>query len=267
MVQSYSSQCNVGIVCNQNESGQNSWQKSLRWFAKQHGVREYQLEELYQIDYLLFLSLEFDRIISPKLFQPTARLYNVHFSLLPQYKGMYTSAWPILNGEIQSGVTLHKIDAGIDTGDIICQKKFPLESRCTGRDLYMQYIRCGTELALNCLDDIINDRVQPVPQSTQNSTYYSKESIDYTNIKVDLNQTACAIDRQIRAYNFREYQIPEVYGKRIISAEITAQKSDEKPGTVLFSNSVGMLISTIDYNTFLYFDDSSEFETGPDAIL
>ena len=54
---------------------------------------------------------------------------------------------------------------------------------------------------------------------------------------------------------------------RIISAEITAQKSDEKPGTVLFSNSVGMLISTIDYNTFLYFDDSSEFGTGPDAIL
>ena len=53
-----------------------------------------------------------------------ARLYNIHFSYLPAYKGMFTSALPIKNGEVDSGVTLHKIESGIDTGDIIDQIKF-----------------------------------------------------------------------------------------------------------------------------------------------
>lgn len=73
-------------------------------------------------DDLIFISLEFDKIVNPDLFKD-ARLYNIHFSLLPSYKGMYTSAIPILNGEEMVGVTFHEIDKGIDTGNIIAQKK------------------------------------------------------------------------------------------------------------------------------------------------
>ena len=57
-------------------------------------------------------------IIKTKNFKSN-KLFNLHFSLLPSYKGMHTSAFPILNGEKYSGVTIHKIDNGIDTGDII----------------------------------------------------------------------------------------------------------------------------------------------------
>ena len=124
----------LGVVCNKTEKGINTWQKSLRYFAKKYNVKEYRIENIYQINQLLFISLEFDRIINTQYFKD-ARLYNIHFSLLPKYRGMYTSAFPILNGEEKSGVTLHKIDNGIDTGDIISQICFELSPMITSREL------------------------------------------------------------------------------------------------------------------------------------
>ena len=54
---------------------------------------------------------------------------------------MYTSCLPILNGETITGVTLHKIDSGIDTGYIIKQKVFKININDTARDLYLKYLK------------------------------------------------------------------------------------------------------------------------------
>lgn len=247
----------IGIVCNQNEIGKNGWQKSFRLFAEQRGVKEYRLEDLYEKKELVFLSMEFDKIVKPELFFD-ARLYNIHFSLLPAYKGMYTSAMPILNGESTAGVTFHKIDSGIDTGDIIKQKEFALEKNFTCRDLYLKYIEEGTKLVIECLDDVLNNRVIAVQQPEQGSSYYSKKSIDYGNLRIDLNQTAENISRQIRAYSFREYQMPEIFGKKIIAMRGTNIKSKHKAGTVLMEDEFLFMLSTIDYNIILYVDRFDE---------
>lgn len=249
---------NLGIICNKTEKGVNGWQRSLRLYAKLNRIKEYKLEEVYSISNLIFISLEFDQLIRPELFMPDARLYNIHFSLLPQYKGMYTSILPILNGEKYTGVTFHKIDHGIDTGDIIKQKKFVLEDNCTCRELYFQYLKYGTELVLECIEDVIANRVRTVPQPIKDSTYFSKKSIDYDNLEIDLKQTAYGIEKQIRAFNFREYQLPEVYGRNIIAARVTKVKSRKKPGGVILQNNQGMLLATIDYDIILYFDRFNE---------
>ena len=81
------------------------------------------LNQAYRIPNLIFISIHYDKIIKIENFK-TKNLYNFHFSLLPKYKGMHTGAHPIINGENYSGVTLHKIDNGIDTGDVIDQIKF-----------------------------------------------------------------------------------------------------------------------------------------------
>lgn len=247
----------LGIVCNKNEKGVNSWQKSLRKFAEEHAVKEYRLEELYEKEQLVFISLEFDQIVKPELFSD-AQLYNIHFSLLPQYKGMYTSAIPILNGERYVGVTFHKIDQGIDTGDIIAQKKFELNDEYTCRDLYLQYIVNGTRLVLENIENVLDGNVRAIPQPKEDSTYYSKKYIDYSNLKIDLRQTAAGIKRQIRAFSFREYQMPVINGKQIIAAQITNIHSRKPAGTVLMINECSMMMSTIDYNIILYFDRFEE---------
>lgn len=247
----------LGVICNKTETGKNGFQKSLRFWANKFGITEYTLEDVYEKKELVFISLEFDRLVKPELFTE-ARLYNIHFSLLPRYKGMYTSAIPILNGEKYVGVTLHKIDCGIDTGDIIAQQQFPVQDYYTCRDLYIKYIEQGTKLMLQNIESLISGCVYAEEQKCEDSTYYSKKYRDYSNIKIDLRQTATGIDRQIRAYSFREYQLPIVYGEKIISTHITKTKSFAKPGTILAQTNMGMLIATIDYNIILYIDRFEE---------
>ncbi|WP_236847560.1 hypothetical protein [Campylobacter sp. P0109] len=88
---------NIFVVINKTDSGVNLWQKSLKKYALDNNIKIKTLEDCYDIKDLIFLSLEFDRIIKIEFFK-TKKMYNIHFSLLPAYKGMYTSALPIING-------------------------------------------------------------------------------------------------------------------------------------------------------------------------
>ena len=243
------------VVCNKTEDGKNTWQKSLRYFANKYGIAEVSLSDVYKIPNILFLSLEYDSIIQPQKFK-TRYLYNIHFSALPKYKGMYTSALPIINNEKESGVTFHHIDTGIDTGNIVEQYIFPIDEDDTSRDLYAKFIMYGTKLVCKCLERMKKEGndLYGEAQDAKQSSYYSKNTIDYKNIKIDLNQTAIAIRNQIRAFHFREYQLPIVVNKKIASAKIINQPSTKKPGTIIWQNDRMIMISSIDYDVLLLID-------------
>ena len=245
------------VVCNKTETGENGWQRSLRLRAGQLGIRECALADLYEVEDLMFLSTEFDRLIKTGLFR-TQRLYNIHFSLLPAYKGMYTSAEPILNSEKSAGVTLHRIDDGIDTGDIIAQKAFDLPDSYNCRDLYLAYIQYGTELILDNIENLLLHQEICIPQDSAYATYYSKKAIDYSNLCVDLRQTAWSIRQQIKAFSFREYQLPTVAEHPIIDATITDTKSTLKPGSIITETLHSAVMATIDYDIILHYDRFNE---------
>lgn len=256
LIKIYDKDC-ISVVCNSTDTGENGFQRSFKKYAKKVGVQEYTLEETYAIDNLVFISLEYNRIIDPNKFK-AARLYNIHFSLLPQYKGMYTSAHPVLNGEHKTGVTLHRIDAGIDTGDIIDQKEFIIEDTDNCKDVYLKYIKTGTEVVLRNLEDLIYGSETAYSQPCLNSSYYSKNSLDYSHLIIDLKQTAEGIARQIKAFSFRDFQLPQVMGHKIIDYKILKSKSASKPGKCIFEMDNGMILSTIDYDIALYFDRFEE---------
>ena len=247
----------IGIV-NEADKGVNGYFKSYKWFLDFAKIKEYTLEDIYNIDNLLFLSLEFDKIISPSKFR-SKKLFNLHFSYLPAYKGMYTSAWPILNCEKFSGVTLHEIDRGIDTGNMVAQEKIYLSSSETVQTLYKKYMHNGTLLVKSNLKNLIDGTVKSFPQAVVGSTYFSKKSIDYQNINIRLDVTAYQLDAQIRAFTYREYQIVSVFGKKINRCNITNEKSNSGPGKILEENEYSMKISTIDYDVILFKDRFPEF--------
>jgi len=249
----------IFIIPNKTDNGKDNWQRSLLKKANEIGVEIKTLEDIYSIENLLFLSLEFDRIINPLKFK-TKQLFNIHFSLLPKYKGMFTSIMPILNNEKTIGVTFHKIDKGIDTGDIITQKEFEINLMDNSRDVYYKYIENGTILVKQCLEKILkNEFIEEKPQVLKESSYFSKKSIDFRNIFIDLNQTAINIHNQIRAFNFREYQVPKVFETDIISSEILDSSSNKKVGSIIFENDICFAISTIDNDIVLYKDKVEEF--------
>jgi methionyl-tRNA formyltransferase len=166
---------------------------------------------------------------------------------------MYTSAWPILNNELVSGVTLHRIDQGIDTGDIIEQTEFAIGDLTTSRELYFKYMSYGLDLIKENLPAVLQGNFKSFPQTSNGASYYSTKSIDYKNLTIDLNKTAFEITLQLRAFSFVEYQIPTVYGRKIISWRISTERSSQKPGMVMREQNKGITISTIDFDLDLFY--------------
>lgn len=236
------------MVCpNRTDSGVSAWQPSLTRFARELGVEVVTLERVQGIPSIVFISLEFDRIVRPASFQSN-RLYNIHFSALPAYKGMYTSALPFLHGASRSGVTLHEIDYGIDTGPIIAQAIFELPETWTARDLYFAYMEQGFALFRKNLNRLVDaEAPKATRQSAKGSSYFAKSEIDYAGLKINLHDTADGIIRQLRAFSFREYQTPMIEGMQIGGWEILSEPSRSKPGTVLERDADSLTIATIDY--------------------
>lgn len=238
------------VVCpNPSDEGISRWQPSLRRYAQEIGLRIVTLDQLYQVKDLIFVSLEYEKIIDPKNFIST-ELFNIHFSKLPSYKGMYTSAWPILNGENESGVTLHKIDQGIDTGEIIDQKDFHISSNETSRSLYFKYLKYGTYIFKKNIGAIVKQRYKSSPQLSSRSSYFPKESINYLNLRINLKNTAETISQQIRAFSFREFQLPIIGTIKVGNHKITNQRSFLRPGTVTAKKN-GYILATIDYDILI----------------
>lgn len=240
-------------IYNKTDWGEDSWQRSFRKYCHEKNIPAVTLQDVYNIPDLIFISLEFDSIIKPEKFA-SKQLYNIHFSLLPEYKGMYTSALPILHGTKYSGVTFHQIDAGIDTGDIIAQEKFALSPQETARSLYLKYINKGTDLVISLLGKILRNECTATPQPAAGSTYYSKKAINYSNVQIDAQVTANQLDSQIRAYTFREYQLPQLNGRAVRKIEITTAKSNLRPGSITNITPYTHTQATIDYDVNVYYD-------------
>lgn len=245
---------NLFICCNSTDNGLNGWQPSLRHFATLQGLKVVKLDELYPLDNLIFFSLEFDRIIRPKHFA-SKELFNIHFSKLPAYKGMFTSVHPLLNSELDSGVTLHRIDRGIDTGDVIAQRSFVITPRMRAIDLYHQYLYEALQLFESNFFDLVNRNYASYPQSASGSSYFSKDSLRFSNPTVDFNATAFQIERWIRAFNFRPFQLPTFGDTSISHAKILPDLSLHKPGEFQWAPGRNFVdVTTVDYVIRLFPD-------------
>lgn len=241
----------IYVVLNQTEDGIDGWQPSIQKLAQQENIPTISLEETYKIKNCLFLSCEFDKIIKPHLFN-TDRLINIHFSKLPEYKGMYTSCLPILHGKKETGVTLHKIDKGVDTGDIIDQTVFPILSTDTALDVYLKYNKYGYELIRKNFDSLVKGTFDSFRQPVENASYYSKKTIDFKNLKVNYWKTANEIKNQIHAYSFVHYQLPYFNESKIVRAELLGDKSIDLPKKILEETEDYIIVNSIDYNVKLY---------------
>lgn len=240
------------VLPNKSDKGISQWQPSLRNEAKLLGIPVVELDDCYLMDGLLFISLEYDRIIKPELFCSGA-LYNIHFSMLPKYKGMYTSAWPILNGDSTSGVTLHEIDSGIDTGAIVGQVEFPILGMSC-RDLYFAYMENAQVLFRSKFKDLLSGEITSMVQEAIGATYYPKSSIKYDALDLDFFATAFQVCRQFRAYSFREFQLPRYKGMNLGEAEILSTRSKLRPGQLVFRDEERLIVATVDYDVELKID-------------
>jgi len=237
----------VRVVCNKTDKGKHDWQRSLRFIAARLGIQEIALRQAETVSDL-FLSVEFDRILRPERFK-SHRVYNVHFSLLPAYRGIATAVWPLLNGEVKSGVTLHKIDQGIDTGDVVSQCEIPISENWDARDLYFACMREGRSLLKRHLADLMSGDVPSTPQAIVGASYYSRSDLDFSRPPLRLCGTAWQAHNSVRAFCFHEYQYPSAAGiGEIARSRPTQAKSSGKPGRVVHAEKLTRVVATRDYD-------------------
>jgi methionyl-tRNA formyltransferase len=133
---------------------------------------------------------------------PRLGTLNVHASLLPRHRGPAPIEWSILSGDTETGVTIMRMDAGVDTGPILAQERIPLPPDATAPLLESQLARLGSRLMLKTLDDLARGRVTPVPQPAERATHAPRLRSEDGKLKPS-SMSAQEIDRRVRALSGR----------------------------------------------------------------
>jgi methionyl-tRNA formyltransferase len=99
---------------------------------------------------------------------------NVHASLLPKYRGAAPIQWAILNGDQQTGVTIMRIDEGLDTGDILSTSPTPILETDNAQTLHDRLAQIGARLLVDTIAGLQSHRIQPQPQPHDTASYARK---------------------------------------------------------------------------------------------
>ena len=211
---------NILILINKSDSGKDNWQPSLKKFAKKNKYKLVKINDLYNINNLIFISIEYESIINTKKFL-SKELFNFHFSLLPKYRGCHTNFFQIYNGEKFSGVTLHKIDDGIDTGPIIDQLKFTINKNSNALDNYMILMKTSVKLLKKNFIKIINTHYKTRKQILSKGSYYSRKSVNYNKMKYfNFKKLNFRYFNRIKAFIFPPLQLPILNNKKVSNIKI-----------------------------------------------
>ena len=206
----------IGVGNKDDHYKEDDWQPSYRKYLLDHKFWEYRLEDCYDLEDMLFFSIEFDKIIKIENFK-SKKLFNLHFSLLPKYRGCHTNFVQLYNGEKYSGVTLHEIDNSIDGGPIISQMKFKIRRNHTAQENYVRLMNTAVKLFKCKIEDIIDNNYKSIPQDDKLAgKYYDRKSVDYKTIKsMVVEPYDLETHNKLRALIFPAFQYPIVNGREV----------------------------------------------------
>jgi methionyl-tRNA formyltransferase len=123
---------------------------------------------------------------------------NVHTSLLPKYRGAAPIQWAIADGNAETGVTIMKMDAGLDTGPVLSTRRTPILPADDSQSLHDRLAQLGAELLAETIPGYVAGKISPQPQPAAGSTYAAK--IKKEDGKIDWSQPAVQIWNRLRAF-------------------------------------------------------------------
>lgn len=173
----------------------------------------------YQID--LIVVAAYGKILPEWFLEfPKNGAVNIHASLLPMYRGASPIQAAILNGDVQTGITIIKMDSGMDTGDIISQRTMGISFADTTMTLSHRLSVLGAQLLIETLEDYVNGKIALRKQDSNEATY--TKLIKKTDGYLDFNKSAVELERKIRAFDpwpvcFYEWEKKHL---RVFKAEI-----------------------------------------------
>lgn len=204
----------AAVVLNPDDQGmEGNGYLSLKRFAESKGLRTFQpagpsdpdfLKALSRLSPDFLFSFSYSRIIRKNvldLFKD--RAFNLHFSLLPRNRGCMPLIYALAEGDRETGATLHVMDEGIDTGDIVSQVRIPISESDTARTLYFRATAAGISLFAETYPRITEGSYARKAQSESEATYHPQRNPN--DRWIDWRWDRDRIHAFIRAHSFFPY--------------------------------------------------------------
>jgi methionyl-tRNA formyltransferase len=218
----------------------------VKQLAQQHGLPVYQpLSLKAESDQAALRALDADLMVVvayglllPQAVLDTPRLgcINVHASLLPRWRGAAPIHRALLAGDVRTGITIMQMDAGLDTGDILCRAECPILPQDTSGSLHDRLAELGARTLVECLAPLACGALIPEAQDNTQACYAHK--LEKQEAQIDWSQPAELIVRRVRGFN----PWPVAFTRlgednlRIWSATADTQAGDAAPGTIVESS-------------------------------
>ena len=185
---------------------------------------------------------------------PRLGTFNLHGSLLPQYRGAAPINWAIINGDKETGVTTFFLKHEIDTGDIIHQERIPILPDDNAETMHDKLMALGADLTVRTLQDILAGNIKPIPQSDiPVSELRPAPKIFKETCRIDWNQPTARVRDFIRGLSpypaaWTVLHSPEGNDQdfKIFAAEPVPNAPLQTPGTITCDGRKNLIVSTAD---------------------
>jgi methionyl-tRNA formyltransferase len=170
---------------------------------------------------------------------PAKGCLNIHGSLLPRWRGAAPVQRAILAGDAETGIGIMRMEAGLDTGPVLLEKRMPIEADDTSATLFDKLTRLGAEAIVEALQKL--DTLKPQPQPAEGVTYAHK--LTRAEAPLDWQRTAVDLDRQIRAFDPFPGAEAQFDGSALKIWKAMPVAGTGMPGTVIELKSEGPVVA------------------------
>jgi natural product biosynthesis luciferase-like monooxygenase protein len=246
----------AGIVSGNNavrrhaqQAGIAHWPDVAAWLAAPPTAP---LDHLFAVTHLAVLPAE-------ALARPRVSAINFHDAPLPDYAGLNTPVWALLDGQTEHGVTWHLITAEVDRGDVLVQQRFVIADNETALTLNTKCFEAGIDTFESLVAKLTDGSLQAQAQTSAPLRMKRRKDRPAAAGVLDWSRSAADLQRVVQALDFGTYANPVAAAKVLHDQgvwvvgglEVTAQPSTQAPGTVVALDDHGATVATADQDVRL----------------
>ncbi len=234
----------VAVFTYADDPNEAIWFGSMAEAAARHGIPVFTpdninhalwVENIREMKPDILFSFYYRNLLSAAILDiPAAGCLNLHGSLLPKYRGRVPTNWALVNGETETGVTLHYMTPQADDGDIVCQLRVPVRNDDTAQLLSNRQVEAASTMLDECLPKILDGTATRTPQNHNEATVFGRRTPQ--DGAIDWSRSAKDIHNLVRAVT-RPYPGAFTYAgqRKLLVWEVEAleKQSDALPGVAL----------------------------------
>ena len=190
------------VYTHEDDPNEEHWFDSVYELSKEHNLNvltsEPDYDEVKSASPDVIFSFYYRKIIDMKILSlAPLGAFNMHGSLLPKYRGRACVNWAVLNGETETGVTLHHMTAYADRGNIVAQEAVSIGENDTAHDVFLKIIPASGRVLSRSLDDILAGNAEGTPQDESKATKFGRRRPE--DGLIDWSKSAREIHNLVRA--------------------------------------------------------------------